>query len=574
MAAASIGVAAALAIAAEGCVMTPNTGDTFNYITNAGHQIQFNGRSDTPNKPVIAYVLDHANPAADPLNFSHYVSVTGSGNFTGTTPYPGNDTVPYYTWSFLSTPLTATQWPQGGLARFLVQSPFNGSSSYGDMIVFDNQGMDCLVGKQGDPWRQAGYDCAVTTGAHDSIITVVSTYPTPSWFYAGNVPYLDRGGDHRNHSSIPSDHEDDTNAYYTAIDAPGWLADFKLRYRFPSPTVSTTETRAIYYNRGDLGIGRDMHCRKHTPRGKPTVVACYVTNYGRSGGMGFPPDFGAYTMTEQEVLDQTIESVGYTDAGDPLPSTRLQPVATVAMVYDPSFPPENQVQFMVYDRLGKLDPYAALDSHGVTSYEAKGTATKSNITVPDNCLACHGISSVYTRADVNTAPGIVDATFLPFDEESMVFAAGHSSWQKSLMVPRLKELNKLVWDTNPTAGVIELLQGMYDNVNGPHDGSATFHPEYVPAGWDTTDTAKRVYTEVVKPYCRTCHVSALPASGLDFASFYDFAGVPGIEDVVCTGLGPMPNAEQTQTLFWESPARAYLSNALGFSSACTPPVYP
>ena len=35
-----------------------------------------------------------------------------------------------------------------------------------------------------------------------------------------------------------------------------------------------------YYNRGDLQIGRDMHCRSYPGVFMVEVLACYVTNYG------------------------------------------------------------------------------------------------------------------------------------------------------------------------------------------------------------------------------------------------------------------------------------------------------
>ncbi len=38
------------------------------------------------------------------------------------------------------------------------------------------------------------------------------------------------------------------------------------------------EVRGVYYNEGELGLGRDVHCRQVNP----VKVACYVTNYGAS----------------------------------------------------------------------------------------------------------------------------------------------------------------------------------------------------------------------------------------------------------------------------------------------------
>jgi hypothetical protein len=57
-------------------------------------------------------------------------------------------------------------------------------------------------------------------------------------------------------SENPAGSIDETIAYYAATDAPATLADFMTRFGFPGD-----ETTALYYNAGDLGIGREMHCR-------------------------------------------------------------------------------------------------------------------------------------------------------------------------------------------------------------------------------------------------------------------------------------------------------------------------
>ena len=46
---------------------------------------------------------------------------------------------------------------------------------------------------------------------------------------------------------------------------------------------SPGEVEAIYYNNGDLQLGRDMHCLQ-----TGTNVACYVTNYGTLQGPSQP----------------------------------------------------------------------------------------------------------------------------------------------------------------------------------------------------------------------------------------------------------------------------------------------
>src|SRR5204862_4439341 len=110
------------------------------------------------------------------------------------------------------------------------------------------------------------------------------------------------------------------------------------------------DTSAIYYNAGDLGFGREMHCRQSADANPD--VACYVTNYGLPAG------------DPVLALSQAI-------AHDP-------PVATVGMDY--SAPPgggAKVVKFYVWNAAGNLQNQAALDSEGFKS-------------VPQICLVCHG----------------------------------------------------------------------------------------------------------------------------------------------------------------------------------------
>ncbi|MEZ4309919.1 MAG: hypothetical protein R3F14_17920, partial [Polyangiaceae bacterium] len=423
-----------------------------------------------PDAPIRAYILN--NPAANPIT-GQYVEI---GWATGSNiPQDGNDTAPYYDWSITSNPIASSQWPSGGIARFRVDGQYNGSPYLQPMATFDDQGMLCLMSHEDDPWRDAGNVCRSPYGTYDEIITVVSNATTPDDLHP--VDYLGYGGDHQyfpeDHQDpndpqsplagwTPEDFEQDTLDYYDAIDAPENLDDFKQRHGFPSG-----EVRAIYYNRGDLGIGRDMHCKKYTPAGQPSVTACYVTNYGRvPNGAQFTPSFGS--PDPQLAINQTIDG--------------SNPVATVAMVHDPSNV-DNPVQFIVYNGGGDKDPYAALDNPGVVALGHTSEPTHANINVPDNCLTCHGASATYTRGPGASIQG---AAFLPFDEEAMVFAQFNTTWSKSKMVPRLKRLNTFVWDTAPPQAVLDLLRGMYGGTpNGPKDVNSAFTPSYVPVGWQT-----------------------------------------------------------------------------------------
>ena len=99
-----------------------------------------------------------------------------------------------------------------------------------------------------------------------------------------------------------------------------------------------------------------------------------------------------------------------------------------------------------------------------------------------------------------------------------------------------------------------------------------FDPTFVPPDWKSAGTAgTQIYNEVVKPYCRTCHVSHDP--GVDWTSWQQFKDAsPTIGFFACNNAStvPMPQAEQTQTRFWRSGARTHLVNAFSLSGACAP----
>jgi len=315
----------------------------------------------------------------------------------------------------------------------------------------------------------------------------------------------------------------ETLEYYAAINAPATLDAFMTQFGFPAD-----ETSAVYYNAGDLGIGREMHCRATlVPAGG---VACYVRNYGVFGG-----DRG-------EAIDLTVA------AGIPL--------ATVAMVYTPPIDAPNSVSFLVYGGNGALVNEAQLDTFG------------NNVSIPQNCLNCHGGRSRYDDA-TNTVLG---ARFLPFDPSGFGFAA-RPDLTLVAQEAKLRQLNRLVAAAAPTVAVNELIEGMF-----PLDGSP-YNPAFVPVGWSATPRDARVYHEVIAPYCRNCHVSFENAAANDPLTLATAASVSTRASSVLgrlCGIGPrgMPAAEQTTLHFFSSSARAVLLQWLDQPGACAPVVAP
>src|SRR5690349_16091047 len=95
------------------------------------------------------------------------------------------------------------------------------------------------------------------------LLLLAATYSVVSAFPPFGGLWLSRDG-------LVDDTE--TNLYYSAISAPATFADWLATYGFNG----SNDVQARYYNAGDLGFGREMHCRQ-----QPGVyVACYVANHG------------------------------------------------------------------------------------------------------------------------------------------------------------------------------------------------------------------------------------------------------------------------------------------------------
>jgi len=396
----------------------------------------------------------------------------------------------------------AARWPDGGLLRL------RAVDDTGEILhVLDHDADACLAG----PGAADPSLCASPFG----VIVLVDPAPLPV------APMLTDKG-------IGSPAE--SAAYYVATDAPATLAEFMTRYGFgPTGAPLADELSATYLNEGDLGIGREMHCRALPGGG----AACYVRNFGEFGG----------DLTTSLLL---AEAGGV-------------PLATVAMVVTPPIDADNAVRFMVYDGLGALSPVAQLDSRG------------DNVSVPQNCLECHGGRSTYDPA----LHAVKGARFLPFDPSAFRFSSGGVAAVADQQ-ERLRKLNKLVLGASPPPGVVALVEGWYQKTGGINVVGSRVDHSHVPAGWATQPRDARVYKEVLATTCVGCHASFADTGGapstLAFGTPAEMsARGPLILTKTC-GLDAkrMPAAEATLKRFWQSPARAYLVSWMGAAGACAP----
>jgi len=343
--------------------------------------------------------------------------------------------------------------------------------------------------------------------------------------------------------------------------ALGTLQKFRQRYFAPfqcNNLLNEPEAVTTYYNKGDLGIGREMHCINNNcpdssgrSRGE---LACYVMNFGKRDGTA---RFG--DKAEAQVAVQL-----------------RKPFATVAMVERQNILGRpNSVFFVVYDANGNLATSAQLDRKGY------------NTSIPGNCLQCHGINSRYTA---HAAHEVSRAIFLPFDLDSFEFFSDDPnsalSLSRAAQEGAFRAQNRMVHSFSRLfllEDARKLIEGWYDNdlFNG------TFNGDFVPSEWSSTEQQKQLYREVNARTCRTCHISYEPAPdgegfnrpGLQFGTYQEFVDLwPLIKLSACGPINvvrAMPNAEQTLRQFWTTAARAQLfaqvPNAFG---DCAPPESP
>jgi hypothetical protein len=504
-----------------------------------GLQIPFRGFVAEPSLTIEIQVLTDSNLAITEENW-----ITIATTQASSTPTQFNDPKPIFLFETSATPVPSSssnrearaRFPSGGLLRWRAIA-VDGTTGARTNIPFFDEGTatnECLTSAQNRSWTEVLAQCAspfsfdlgtpVVDGAKLPVAkaaTLVSIAQEPGRFIGSRPPpFLNRKGEIRT---------TDTDDYYNAINAPRTLDEFKSRFGFTNGGgIVTRDIEATYYNLGDLGIGREMHCTSFPLK---FGAACYVNNYGLSDEG--KPDFGG------------DPGRALADAVD-----RVDSFATVAMVkLGTRFTATqaNDVQFFVYNGKGALVNAAPLDT------------TEQNPSIPSNCLNCHG-----GRYDRLTR-SVRGATLLPFDPEAFLFAS-RAGFTYSAQEDRIRELNVLVRNSGAPPPVVALVDGWYDG-NSTRSGQS-LDLDFIPVGWKRSREAETVYREVVKPYCRTCHVSQVADFAfLDFESFK--AEKNELVKSVC-GTNEMPIAQATMSLFWRSPARAHVLGTLGLSNGCEP----
>ena len=523
----------AMAALAAGCMNGPYDGDVVGGST-LGASFQFSGYYDSPNIPITIQVLD--SPDSSP----HWVTLATTT--TASSPsgsYPSGDN--YFQFSVNATPAPTSalleRFPQGGMfrSRAVANDP-NGHGSNYLLAIADEDQDACFQANESDDWQAiAIVDCGkdATYGA-----AVASNNPTPADTFTGHTPpnylsYLQYTG-----PGNPTDQQKETQAYYGIINAPPDLTSFRSTYGFNNGTEVVT----TYYNDGDLGIGREMHCVEVSS----TNISCYVRNFAPKDGSG------------NVIFGDFADSLSLAEQG-------TSPFATVAMHYNGSVTQTNGVQFMVYgpDNQLKADK-AVLD------------VKAANTDIPGNCLTCHGGKATYdpTTHSIKSTNGTPH--FLPFDVFNSLKYDSSGNYTYANQADKFRQLNAIVYDAGASPAISDYLNnatnGMY---NGHiHTSGQAATNNYVPANWQNDATTEKLYTSAVAPYCRTCHTAMTTATNghtaLDFTYWSDFSGLATtIVPYVCNNH-LMPNSEHTTRNFWNSPARAHLTGKLGMFNSCNP----
>ena len=379
-------------------------------------------------------------------------------------------------------------------------------------------------------------------------------------------------------SGCSSSYYDDTfttasgvgNASFSIPNTLGSLPAFQRRYGLSqSSTPATGEKVAYYYNRGDLGIGREMHCIDNLD--STQEIACYVKNFAAGD------DNSEFTFGESSDIAFTNLHNGHA-------------FATVAMVYQKAvFVPSgfDTVFFLVYNGAGTaLLNAATLDRAGI-AYEnvfkqppsaartaalaALGTPGGNfNNHIPSNCVTCHG-GQKYSAVNHSEA----GALFLPFDLDNFDFDSLHPRDSVQTQTA-FRDLNQIVRRVAVNAqflsqgnvinsdvgqSLVTQIDGWYHNSahsatlggNFDCDLSSTGGSKYVPAGWNTTPGAVAVYQNVVRGSCRNCHITNNDNANLHFDTEAQFnAGAnPGIIAFDLKNYA-MPHSLQSVRQFWLS----------------------
>lgn len=308
--------------------------------------------------------------------------------------------------------------------------------------------------------------------------------------------------------------EETASVYYSTIDPSDTretLDDFIELNRFDVGA----DAKAIYINNNDLGLTRRMFIKADNQDG---TVASYIENY--------------------ENIEDALRAEEDNDRRGLIVTLGMEyNVVPGANVNDPDA--ERVVTFYAWDDDGDRILEVDLDGRG-------------DKFIPGACLTCHGGETKSLLGGGYRDGGDTGAGFIPWDIDNFLFEDDTGS--VPLEEEEFKIANETVLATNPGAFVIETIQGWY---GGETLSSDTFFGGSVPDGWQPPAapiSAVRVYSQVVRPFCRTCHSQQGDEfqSDLDFSTYDKFMSYKDRIEATVFDEGTMPLSRQTSDLFFEN----------------------
>lgn len=315
-------------------------------------------------------------------------------------------------------------------------------------------------------------------------------------------------------AATPRDSRAAAVAYYDTIDPTGaktnlqeWLAANGF-----NPDVSgwNADAHAVYTNNYDLGFGRDMYMK-----------------YGAC-------DSGAAALPLQQrggKCDVAAVVVNY--SGVEAAAKGSNAIVAVAMEYSAS--PGSAGRFVKFYTFAPDTRTGQFERMLSVNLDRRGEQY-----MPQACVVCHGGTPGTITAGVYSNGGDVDATFLSWDLDSLLYSdtdPGFSQkarnselrakYTRSAQQAQFKKLNEGAYLTYPDstrfALARELVEGWYGGAGMPN---ASFDGAFVPAGWkpdgldgtagnadDNPADSATIYSQVFASNCRSCHVMQTPAAG-------------------------------------------------------------
>jgi mono/diheme cytochrome c family protein len=339
------------------------------------------------------------------------------------------------------------------------------------------------------------------------------------------------------------------DAYYRAVD-PGVTRDTFAKWKAANgfDTGTGQQVSVVFGDKRDLGYGRRMTFR----RNDDGTAAAYVENYVIQAGPGY-----SYSSAN---LDAAIQR-----------DTRWI-VGISALEFSPG--PGGGVAFAKFYNFGadgSRELLADVDGRG-------------NKAMPGPCITCHGgrgdpltppgANGEPLFAKVESAPsgqrGDTLAHLQPLEPDQFDFSAS-PGFTRAEQEAAIKSINRMVLCTYPLpkpstapedacrraarsgewgATSAEVIKSGYGGDGLP---DASFSPS-IPAGWAGHEA---LYTDVVVPSCRACHLVRGTAgqSDIDFDSFAKFAASADQVRPHVYDRGDMPLAKIVYDAFWNDATR-------------------